>query len=81
MLSFYLDPARFGAQDFARHAVEYADYVKSSACAEGVAEVLVPGEPEARNRAERTAHGIPLQLDTWTHLCTIARELGVAIPE
>jgi len=80
MLSFYLDPAKFGADGIVESAMEYADFVKSSATAAGVAEVLVPGEPEARNRAERLAKGVPLQLDTWKHLCNIAEGLQVAIP-
>jgi len=58
----------------------YADYVKSSPTAAGIEEVLVPGEPEARNRAEREAKGIPLQVDTWNNLCNIARDLGITIP-
>jgi uncharacterized oxidoreductase len=56
------------------------DYVKSSPPAEGVAEVLAPGEPEARNRAEREANGVPLHADVWTSLCRLAREFGVVIP-
>ncbi len=80
MLSIYLDPHHFGAHDLARKAMEYADYVKTSPTAAGVDEVLVPGEPEARNRAARTANGIPLQRDTWDSICAVAKELGVAIP-
>jgi uncharacterized oxidoreductase len=80
MLSIYLDPEFFGAKDLVGKAMEYADYVKSSPTADGVDEVLVPGEPEARNRANREANGIPLLVDTWEHLCRIARELNVPIP-
>ncbi len=80
MLSIYLDPNHFGASDLARKAMEYADYVKSSPTAAGIEEVLVPGEPEARNRVTRTAQGIPLQLDTWNGICALARELQVPIP-
>ena len=80
MLSIYLDPAHFGATDLVQKAMEYTDYVKSSPTAEGIEEVLVPGEPEARNRANREKNGIPLQVDTWEHLCRIGRELGVPIP-
>ncbi len=81
MLSFYLDPARFGAEDFVRAAIEYADYVKSAPVAAGVAEVLVPGEPEARNRATREAGGVPVMVDTWTRLCALATRFGVVIPD
>jgi len=81
MLSFYLQPAAFGgAEHFTRLAMEYADHVKSSRPATKGGEVLVPGEPEARTRAHRTAHGIPLQSDTWAAIRATADGLGVAAP-
>jgi uncharacterized oxidoreductase len=80
MLSIYLDPGHFGARDLAHRTMEYVDYVKSSPPAAGVEEVLAPGEPEARNRAEREANGVPLQADVWTNLCHVARGFGIAIP-
>ena len=40
-------------------------------------EVLVPGEPEARTRAYRLAHGVPLQPDTWEALKAAALSVGV----
>jgi LDH2 family malate/lactate/ureidoglycolate dehydrogenase len=42
-----------------------------------VAEVLVPGEPEARSEAHRRAHGIPVEAETWRQIEEIAAELGV----
>jgi uncharacterized oxidoreductase len=80
MFSIYLDPLHFGCQDFVRKTMEYVDYVKSSPTAEGCEEVLYPGEPEARYRAVREKEGIPLQVDTWTNLCNIAKGFGIAIP-
>lgn len=80
MLSIYLDPGHFGATEFVQQTADFADYVKSSALAEGATEVLVPGEPEAQTRAYRQAHGIPLQLDTWNNMCRIAGELGLKVP-
>jgi hydroxycarboxylate dehydrogenase B len=80
MLSIYLDPGHFGAQDFVQKANEYAAYVKASRPTTPGGEVLVPGEPEARMRAERLAQGIPLQLDTWNSIVATARSLGVATP-
>jgi uncharacterized oxidoreductase len=50
MFSLYLDPAHFGASDFAAKAAEYARYVKASRPEIAGAEVLVPGETEARRR-------------------------------
>ena len=47
--------------------------------ADGVAEVLLPGEVERRARAERTAHGIPVPETTWAELIQLAETLGVAL--
>jgi uncharacterized oxidoreductase len=80
MLSIYLDPAIFGATDLVSETMEFVDYVKASPTAEGVEEVLVPGEPEARTRAEREANGVPLQVDVWVNLCNLANSLGVPVP-
>ena len=58
-----------------------ADYVKSSPPAEGVEEVLVPGEIEFRTKAEREAVGIPVEPSTWQVIQKTADELGVEIAE
>ena len=79
MLSIYLDPTTFADGDFRARAREYANYVKASRPVTPGAEVLVPGEPEARMRAERLARGVPLQRQTWDAIRAVARELGVAM--
>jgi uncharacterized oxidoreductase len=81
MLSIYLDPQKFARGDFQRRARDYAAYVKASRPVTPGAEVLVPGEPEARTRAERLAHGVPLQAQTWEAIRATARALGVAVPD
>ena len=48
--------------------------------APGVDEVLVPGEPEARAKAERERDGIPLPPTLWTTLEALSGELGVSPP-
>jgi len=48
--------------------------------APGFDEVLVPGEPEARTRAQREAEGIPLPPTLWTTLTELSDELGVIAP-
>ena len=78
MLSFYvdpkvLDPAGFFPQDIAR----YVDFVKSSKPAAAGAEILVPGEPEARMRTKRLAEGVPLPDDTWAAIVETARSVGL----
>ena len=80
MLSIYLDPQHFAATHFVAEARAYANYVKASRTAEGVDEVLVPGEPEARTRVARLADGVPLQLDTWRSIVAVGREVGLSEP-
>ena len=81
MLSIYLDPRKFAGADFHARARAYAAYVKASRPVAPGTEVLVPGEPEARMRAERLAGGVPLQAQTWAAICATARGLGVAPPD
>lgn len=79
MLSFYIrpdvidDPAAFVAR-----AERYIAFYKSSRPAEAGGEVLIPGEMEARNRAERGAKGIPLPDETWGSIVACAEAVGVA---
>lgn len=63
--------------DFAAQVADLVGWVKSSPPAAGTAEVLVPGEPEARSAAARRAHGIPVEDETWRQIEIIAAELSV----
>jgi uncharacterized oxidoreductase len=47
--------------------------------APGVSEILLPGEPEARARAERTRDGVLLPEATWEAITEVANELGVKV--
>jgi uncharacterized oxidoreductase len=81
MLSIYLSPQHFGTEAaFKAAAEDYVDWVKSCRPDTAGGEVLAPGEPEARLRAERLAKGVPLQPDTWESIIRCARALGVTIP-
>jgi len=78
MLSFYFSPAAFGAEDeFHAAADRYVEFFKSSRPATLGGEVLVPGEPEARSRAERLAEGVPLPDETWASILAAADQVGV----
>ena len=83
MFSFYIDPGKLDASAFFPAEVARAvAFVKSSKPAQAGGEVLVPGEPEQRNRAERLAQGIPLPDDTWSALIATARDVGInALPD
>ena len=66
MLSIYLSPDHFGTRrEFERLGREYLDWVQSARPVDPAEPVLLPGDPEARHRVERTAAGVPLSPDTW----------------
>lgn len=78
MLSFYLRPDLIDEPaSFVARTERYIEFFKSSRPAEPGGEVLIPGEMEARNRAERGAKGIPLPDDTWNSIVATAHAVGV----
>src|SRR5215472_653573 len=78
MLSFYVDPKAFDpAGFFPQDIARYVTFVKSSQPAAAGGEVLLPGEPEARMRAQRLAGGVPLPNDTWAAIIETARAVGL----
>jgi uncharacterized oxidoreductase len=77
-----LDPARFaGTEHFLREASGVAEHVRGCPTAEGVREILLPGDPERRTLADRSANGILLDDGNWKQLVELAGKLGVAVPE
>lgn len=79
MLAFYIDPGIVDpANFFDAEMSRYIDYFKNTKPAAGVDAVLIPGEPEAKMRAERTKNGVPLPDDTWAAIVNTAREVGVS---
>jgi uncharacterized oxidoreductase len=79
MLSIYLKPSQFGDQNaFVQDALNYVEYFKSAKPVKGVDEVLVPGEPEQRRRADRLANGIEIADDGWLSIVDCARQVGVS---
>ena len=59
---------------------ELVEWVKSSALAPGFDEILVPGEPKARERARRAKDGIPIADETWRQIAEIASRYGIEAP-
>ncbi len=53
-------------------------YVKSSKLATGFSEIMIPGEPERRERANREKNGLPLDDQTWREICETAARYKVA---
>lgn len=56
------------------------DAIKALPPADGVAEVLVPGERGRRCSADRLVSGVPLGAKVWRELSGAAEALGVALP-
>jgi uncharacterized oxidoreductase len=77
MLSIYVMPEAFGTENaLAAEARTYLDFFKSAKPMPG-AEVLLPGEPERRMRAERLADGVPLPEPVWETLLAAGRPHGL----
>jgi uncharacterized oxidoreductase len=68
-----VDPANFFDGEISR----YISYFKDTKPAADVEAVLIPGEPEAKMRTERTKNGVPLPDDTWAAIVNTARDVGV----
>ena len=47
----------------------------------GFGEVLIPGDPEYRNRAQRVRSGIAVPDDTWQMIDAVASKVGVPMPQ
>lgn len=81
-LMIAIDISKFGdVGDYAREVDRLATAVKTLERADGVDEILVPGERGDRVLADRRKVGIPLAEGTWTRLAKVAAPLGVEMPE
>jgi len=76
MLAIVIDPAAFGDRSaFEAEAEAMLAYIRSTAPAEGVDRVRLPGDPERESQVRRLAEGIPIDDNTWKQL----REAGVSV--
>ncbi len=81
MLSLVVDPGAFWARDaFAEDLARLVDWTTGSPPLEPGGEVLLPGELEARTRAERTAQGVPFDPESWRSIVATAESLAVSAP-
>jgi uncharacterized oxidoreductase len=65
--------------DYGKALAKTLDRIKAVPPGPGFEEVLLPGEPEARARAQRERDGIPIPDDTWRAVCETGAELGVNV--
>jgi len=75
-----IDVSRFRNYDeYKKDVLHLVDVVKSCPLAEGVKEILIPGEIEEREAEKRLRDGIPLETATWKELMNLAKELNVKL--
>ena len=78
IFSFYVDPQKIDPEHFLPAEMSrFLHFVKGTRPIDPGEPVLLPGEPEARLRAERTANGVPLTEDTLSGLVATARSVGI----
>lgn len=81
VLILVTDPAAFGDRDEYKAMVgESLSAAKRIPPKEGISEVLVPGEVEIKNRAQRSRNGIPLPETTAQNLSEIGERFGIVFP-
>ncbi len=79
MLSFYLRPDVIDDPEaFAQRARRFIAFCHSSRADRPGGAVLLPGEPERRQRILREHEGVPLPDEVWRSLLATADEVGLA---
>jgi uncharacterized oxidoreductase len=79
MLTIVLDPSFFQSEEeFAREAARFIAFVKSSEKVFPDGDILMPGEPEERNKARRLREGIELDETTWRQIRETCRSVGLS---
>jgi LDH2 family malate/lactate/ureidoglycolate dehydrogenase len=74
------EPAMFAPRAEYESAVDgVLDRLKAVEPAPGFDEVLVPGEPESRSRARRSAEGVPVPEATWEALVETGQKLALDV--
>jgi hydroxycarboxylate dehydrogenase B len=68
-------------QAFDKDVDQLVEYVKSSELAPGFTEILIPGEPEVRERAQRKEAGIPIAEETWRQIVATAKRYSIDIDD
>jgi LDH2 family malate/lactate/ureidoglycolate dehydrogenase len=66
--------------EFTATVDDTVDAIKALPAADGVGEVLIPGERGRRSEADRRRDGVPLGPKVWRELAGTADALGVTVP-
>jgi len=80
MLTIIFDPKKLSDGSVFEHEMKsFVEWVKASPPAPGMDHVRIAGEPEREYRAERLAHGVPVDDNTWQDMLIAAQKLGVDV--
>jgi uncharacterized oxidoreductase len=76
-----IDPSHVGGRaHFAREVAGLCEFIRDCPRIDSAGDILLPGDPERRTLAARTASGIPLDDGNWAELVKLAERLQVAAP-
>jgi len=76
-----LDPAHFGGGGhFKSEVSQLTEFIRSCPRIEGVDKITLPGDPERRSLARKSAEGLSFDEGNWTKLVKLAERLGVDLP-
>ncbi len=77
-----IDPEAFlERSDYEREVRTLVDYLHATPARPDRPPVQLPGEFEARNREQRSVHGIEIEPPVWADMCACAESVGVTPPE
>jgi hydroxycarboxylate dehydrogenase B len=80
MLTIVIDPARLIDREWLRNEIAaMTQYILASPPADPGEPVLIPGDPERANRAQRLRDGVPIDEETWREIAAAARGINVLI--
>ena len=74
-IDLFCDPEQFKAE-----MRKLAEAVRAVPPVDEVARVVIPGDPEAMARADRSANGVPLDDETIEQLIALGEKIGVPFP-
>ncbi|MBX2880001.1 MAG: Ldh family oxidoreductase [Granulosicoccus sp.] len=75
MFSIIIDPGAMDSRESIEERCEsFCEFIKSLKPADGIDEVLLPGEPEAISRTKRRANGIPIDPTTIAQIEAVVTE-------
>jgi hydroxycarboxylate dehydrogenase B len=80
MLTIVIDPSRLIDRQWLRDEIAaMTAYITASPPLRADEPVLIPGDPERANRAQRLRDGVPIDEETWREIAAAARTVNVLV--